>query len=402
MTIESFYHGGGEEKDAFLGIVEAFNASQDEVTVDVQSVPEGTYNDSVQAAAASGELPEVLDFDGPNLYNYAWNGNLIPLDECLEQSTVDRLLPSIVEQGTYNGQLYGVGAFDSGVVLYAYRSALEEVGARIPEGIEDAWTAEEFTTILGDLQEQGYDNPLDLHMWYGRQGEWFSYAFSPIVQSAGGDLIDRSDYQTARGALDTPEVVDAMTTFQSWFTNGYVNVEAQDDTPFLRQESPIAWNGMWAYATGYEEAVGDDLAVIPLPDFGTGSKTGMGSWQFGITSGAEDPDAAAAFLEFLLSQENLLTMYEAVGAPPSTDVALAETDIYSADGPMHIVTDALNEAPEIAVPRPQTPAYPTITQSFAQAIDDISQGGDVQEALEAAVESIDQDIEDNGGYPIQE
>jgi multiple sugar transport system substrate-binding protein len=29
----------------------------------------------VRAAAAGGNLPDVLDFDGPFLYNYAWSGN---------------------------------------------------------------------------------------------------------------------------------------------------------------------------------------------------------------------------------------------------------------------------------------------------------------------------------------
>lgn len=401
-TITSFYHGGGKEKKTFLSLAEQFNASQDQVTVKVQSVPEGTYNDAVQAAAASDKLPEVLDFDGPNLYNYAWNGNLIPLEECLSEKTQGDLLPSIVEQGTYDDKLYGVGAFDSGLVLYAYKSALMEVGARIPTGIDDAWSAEEFTGILGKLKKKGYDRPLDLHMWYGRQGEWFSYGFAPIVQSGGGDLIDRKDYQSAEGVLDGDKSVKAMTTFQSWFTEKYVDTEAQDDSPFLKKKSPIAWNGMWAYKNGYKKAAGDDLAVIPLPDFGTGTKTGMGSWQFGITRKAKDPDAAAAFLEFLLKKQSLMTTYETVGAPPATQTALASTDIYSADGPMSLITDGLNKAPNVAVPRPQTPAYPAITQAFAQAVDDISQGKDVKEALETAVGKIDQDIQDNAGYAVRE
>ncbi|NYI05168.1 sugar ABC transporter substrate-binding protein [Allostreptomyces psammosilenae] len=402
VTLTSFYHGGGAEKETFLAQVEAFNASQDQVTVEVQSVPEGTYGDSVRAAAASGDLPHILDFDGPNLYNYAWNGDLIPLDSCVSPELKADLLPSITAQGTYDGKLYGVGSFDSGVLLYAYRSALEEVGARIPTGIDDAWTAEEFTDILGRLQDAGYDSPLDAHMWYGRQGEWFSYAFSPIVQSAGGDLIDRTDFSSADGTLNSPEAVEAMSVFQEWFENGYVDTEAQDDSPFLNKTSPISWNGMWAYANGYHEAAGDDLVALPLPDFGTGSKTGMGSWQFGITRETEDPDAAWAFLEFLLQEENQLMTYETVGAPPSRISVLEKAEIYAEDGPLALVTESLRESPRIAVPRPQTPAYPAITQAFAQAVDDISNGGDVQAALDEAVRRIDQDITDNGGYPAFE
>ena len=39
---------------------------------------------------------------------------------------------------------------------------------------------------------------------------------------------------------------------------------------------------------------------MPLPDFGQGSKTGQGSWNWGITAGSKHPQAAVEFLRFLL------------------------------------------------------------------------------------------------------
>jgi len=54
-----------------------------------------------------------------------------------------------------------------------------------------------------------------------------------------------------------------------------------------------------------------------------------------------------------------------------------------------------------AVPRPRTPAYPVITSAFQRAFLDIRHGADVGEALDKAVARIDQDIEDNRGYPFR-
>jgi multiple sugar transport system substrate-binding protein len=51
------------------------------------------------------------------------------------------------------------------------------------------------------------------------------------------------------------------------------------------------------------------------------------------------------------------------------------------------------------VPRPQTPAYPIITAAFAEAVQNIISGADVQAELDKAVRAIDRDIEDNRGYP---
>ena len=52
------------------------------------------------------------------------------------------------------------------------------------------------------------------------------------------------------------------------------------------------------------------------------------------------------------------------------------------------------------MPRPITPAYPVITESFAEAVQNIVTGADVQGELDKAVKKIDQDIEDNQGYPV--
>jgi multiple sugar transport system substrate-binding protein len=51
------------------------------------------------------------------------------------------------------------------------------------------------------------------------------------------------------------------------------------------------------------------------------------------------------------------------------------------------------------MPRPPHPAYATISSAFNEAITTIVDGGDVQGALDEAVEVIDEDIEDNDGYP---
>ncbi|HSK91037.1 MAG TPA: hypothetical protein VK875_06980 [Euzebyales bacterium] len=71
-----FHSGQGAERETLEQQVQEFNDSQDDVQADLTLLPEGNYNEQVQAAAAAGDLPDVLDFDGPFLYNYAWSGHL--------------------------------------------------------------------------------------------------------------------------------------------------------------------------------------------------------------------------------------------------------------------------------------------------------------------------------------
>ena len=231
--------------------VAAFNRSQRQVRARLVTLPRGEYDRQVRAAAASGDLPDVLDFDGPFLYNYAWSGKLKPLDSCVPRRLLDDLLPSIRQQGTYAGRLWGLGTFDSGLGLYVRPSILREIGARIPTGPDDAWTAAEFTDILHRLRRAGYRRPLDLKLNYiASTPEWPAYGFSPAVWSAGGDLIDRRDYREVDGVMNGSEAVEALTIIQRWLRDGLVDPDA-DDAAFVRGAQP--------------DLVGRPLAVSRLP-----------------------------------------------------------------------------------------------------------------------------------------
>lgn len=399
-TVTMFAHEGSEA-DAYRAAIDRFNqtrGTQLGVTVDLTMIPEGQYTDLVNTAAAAGDLPAVLDLDGPHTANLAWAGSLIPIEGCISPELRANMLPSLIQQGTYAGTLYSVGSFDSGLGLWAWRSALEEAGARIPEGIGDAWTADEFEQVLRDLQAAGYEHPLDVRLWSGDQGEWFTYAFSPILWSAGGDLINRQGYDTASGALNAEASVAAMSRFQRWIEDGLVDKDSVDDSIFPTKRAPIAWSGHWAYQP-YKEAVGDDLVLLPLPDFGEGAKTGMGSWAWGITPAADDPDAAWAVIDYLMSDEAILAITDVNGAIPGTQTAIAKSPHHAEGGDLALYVEQLEAAPNVAVPRPVTPAYPTITQVFRRTIDDVIQGGAVKETLDKATQEINADIEANEGYP---
>ena len=174
--------------------VSAFNATEQQVQVKLITLPVGDYARQVQAAAAHGGLPDLLDFDGPNLYNYAWSGKLKPIDSCVSKSLREDLLPSVIEQGSYANRLWGIGTFDSGLGLYVRPSILMKAGIRIPSSPADAWTADEFTTVLQRLRQAGFERPLDLQL-NEPNPEWYTYGFAPAVWSAGGDLIDRTNYR---------------------------------------------------------------------------------------------------------------------------------------------------------------------------------------------------------------
>ncbi|HFD40826.1 MAG TPA: extracellular solute-binding protein [Anaerolineae bacterium] len=394
IHLQAWAHAGqAAERRVIQAQVARFNERTPDVDIKLTLIPERSYNAQVQAAAIAGDLPELLELDGPYLYNYAWQGHLQPLDGLLPGDLSNDLLPSIIAQGRYRGRIYGIGVFDSGLGLYASRRALSRAGARIPGGPADAWTAQEFTALLQALAAHDADGAvLDLKLNY--PGEWFTYAFSPILQSAGADLIDRNGYQSADGVLNAPAAVKAMTTLQAWLRGGFVDANV-DDGAFVTSRVALSWAGHWEYAR-YAGALGDDLLLLPLPDFGHGTRTGQGSWVWGMTATGKRAEAAARFLRFLLEPGEVLAMADANGAVPARQAAIANSERYGDGGPLRLFVEQLTEG--YAVPRPQTPAYPVITAAFQQAFFDIRDGAEVRAALDRAVAAIDQDIADNKGY----
>jgi multiple sugar transport system substrate-binding protein len=392
-----FHTGTPAEKRTLAQQAAAFNASQHQVQVKVTNIPEAGYDSQVRSAAATGNLPDLLDLDGPYLYDYAFSGTLKPLDSCISQRLRASLLPSILQQGTYAGRLWGIGTIDSGLGLYIRPSILHRIGARIPGGVADAWTASEFTGILHQLRGLGYRQPLDMQMNAAGPGgnpEWFTYGFAPVVWSAGGDLINRPAYRTAQGVLNGAASVRALTIVQNWFRAGLVSPNP-GGAAFVRGQTPISWVGHWMYSP-YHQAFPRDLKIVPLPRFGPRPSSGLGSWQWGITANAADGDAVWRFLSYLLQPAQVLQMTRADGAIPATRGAIRRSPIFAPGGPEHLYVQQLENG--VARPRPQTPAYPAITAAFSAAILKIARGGDVRQALNTAAAQIDHNLAANRYY----
>jgi multiple sugar transport system substrate-binding protein len=157
----------------------------------------------------------------------------------------------------------------------------DEHGIRIPT-IEEPWTKDEFMAALDTLKESGeFEYALDVNA--GSTGEWWPYAYSPMLQSFGGDLIDRSTYTSAEGVLNGPEALAWGEWFQSLFTEGYAPATPADDQGFLQGRIPLWYTGSWSAQTVLD-TYGDDALFLPPPDFGNGPKIGAGSWQMGVTT----------------------------------------------------------------------------------------------------------------------
>ncbi|WP_299131665.1 extracellular solute-binding protein [uncultured Amaricoccus sp.] len=397
--LRMMFQGDPYEIDAVNAAAKAYEAANPGTTIELIHTPHDSYNEKVGAAVSAGNLPDIIELDAPFLSNYVWSGFLQPIDGLIDPALLADMTPSNVSQGTYppDGKLYATALIDSTVVLYASKKQLDSLGIRIPAGVDDAWTGDEFQKILETLSTaEGVKWPIDLFRGYGTKTEWIPYGYEPLLISSGCDLIDRETW-TASGTFDSETCVKAAAMMAEWVKKGWVVPQSAGTNQFYAEGRPaaLAWGGYWLYSEAIN-AMGDDLIALPLPKFGDKGVSPNGTWIYAISKDASDPEAAGKFLSFMIQDPEYQAAYREHSAFPGLKSFGAASPLYAPGGPMAV---AFEQAEKTAVPRPPHPAYPAITLAAQSAFTDIFDGADPQEELTKAAEEIDADIEDNDGYP---
>ena len=253
-----------DEGRCYRESVEAFNEAYDGTYyADIEFIPRndsgGGYSDKINASVMSGDLPDVLTVDGPNIAAYAANGIIQPLAALTEEEQ-NQYLESIIDQGTYNGKLYALGAMESSVGLYYNKDILKEAGIDVPDA-DHPWTWTEFLGILEKLkpvmeEKNGY--PLDMTF---PVGEATIYYYAPFFWSNGGNMVDDTGL-TADGVFNSQENLKTVEYFQSILESGYMS-EVPIDKLFESGRAAFKFDGAWEVNTIYTSYPDINLGVAP-------------------------------------------------------------------------------------------------------------------------------------------
>lgn len=394
VTVSLWTHNAGNQNElgAVQQIVDDYNGSQTRYKVALQAFPQDSYNQSVVAAAAAKKLPCVLDIDGPNVANWAWAGYLAPLEGM--DDTLSKYLPSVV--GKYNDKIYSFGYYDVALTMVSRKSILKKYGIRTPT-VDQPWTNDEFTAALAKIKASGdYENPLDLATSFS--GEWWPYAYSPFLQSFGGDLINRTDYKSAEGAVNGPQAIEWANWMRGLITSGYAPLKSGSDPAkdFINGKTAILYNGTWT-AVDTRKKFGDDVVFLPSINLGQGPKIGGGSWQWGVSAGCTGDAATGAqdYLKFSAQDKYVASVSKATTNIPATEAAAADVPGYGPGGDNQVFREYSQKFAEL---RPVTPGYPFIATSFTKTAQDILNGADPQKSLDQLAKDIDDNQASNNYF----
>ncbi|WP_195956015.1 MULTISPECIES: ABC transporter substrate-binding protein [Dorea] len=341
-----------EEGQCYRKSVDAFNKKYDgKYFADIEFIPRndsgGGYSDKINASVMSGDLPDVLTVDGPNIAAYAENGIIQPLAKLTDEEK-SVYLDSIIQQGTYNNKLYALGAMESSVGLYYNKDILAEAGVEVPDA-DHPWTWSEFTEVLKKVQpvvekKKGY--ALDMTF---PTGEATIYYYAPFFWSNGGDFVSK-DGLKVNGVFNSKENLETVNYFKSFLDNGY-------------------------------------MSKVQITDlFESGRYTPTGSWAFAASSKTKKLKGATKLVQWMSGVESGKRLWDESKSFPSTYEAFESSPIFEEDENYKALYHQLSK---YGHPRSKTPVYPQVSASVQEVLENsVLTDKDAKTELDKSVERI--------------
>lgn len=379
-----------DEGRCYRESVEAFNEKYNgKYYADIEFIPRndsgGGYSDKINASVMSGDLPDVLTVDGPNIAAYAANGIIQPLAELKEDEKAE-YLQSIIEQGTYNNKLYALGAMESSVGLYYNKDILDEAGIEVPDA-EHPWTRTEFLGVLEKLkpvleEKNGY--ALDMTF---PTGEATIYYYAPFFWADGGDFVDETGL-VAEGIFNSEENAGTVEYFKTLLDKGYMS-KVPIDHLFESGRAAFKFDGAWEVNTVYNSYPDINLGVAPYitGDNWNGERyTPTGSWAYAASSRTDNIEGATELVKWMSGVESGLLLWEKAKNFPSTYKAFEAIDTFQTDENYSMLYKQLSD---YGHPRPKTPVYPQVSTSFQQVLENcVLSGAEPEAELDKSIERI--------------
>ncbi|MFJ4682465.1 ABC transporter substrate-binding protein [Streptomyces sp. NPDC091377] len=289
------------QDDKVEELVDEFNTSQDEVTVNLTQLEWKDGRDKIKQATAAGRGPDVWLMNNGLELDYLKAGSLAPLDSLgYTEADTDRFL-DLAEVNAYEGKLYGAPLyFDVGVMVYR-TDILKRYGYDRPPRTWDELksTADAITTrsaAAGDQVSGWQFKGMDDHV-NAINSTWESF-----LCQAGGSLTS-PDYTKSTQNSDAGRT--AMEYMKSFYTDKISPVGTSALNGFI--DGKVAMFPFFQSVIANVEAGGDKTkgkwAVAPMPEGPVSGCSMVGGHSLVAGARSDDLKAAGTFMKWLASPE---------------------------------------------------------------------------------------------------
>ncbi|WP_024285186.1 sugar ABC transporter substrate-binding protein [Cellulomonas sp. KRMCY2] len=344
----------GTEGEKLGDFAAAFVAENPDVEINVTAIPWDAAHDKIATAIAGGQTPDVSMIGTTWMGEFAATGAFDPTPDLIDSSQFFEGAWGSTDVG---GTHYGVPWYVETRVLY-YRTDL------VPEPPTD-WDG--LTAMAQDMQAAGAEWGINLQP--GQTGAW--QTFMPFAWQAGAQMTNED---ATEFTIDSPEFVEALTKYQSFFTDGLAPTELPQgslEPGFMAGTIGSFVSGPWHVGI-LEETDPAGMANVGLAPLPAGAKEAsfIGGANLAVFKDAENRDAAWKFVEWLSRPEVQVEWFTTVTDLPSVasawdDPAIADDEYLSVFG----------KQLETAVAPPSIPTWEEVASVIDTELERLTKSG---------------------------
>ena len=331
----------------------------------------------------SGKAPDVMMAPYDRVGGLGNDGQLAEV-ALNKDSKTDKTTESLVTNG---GKVYGAPAVIETLVLYYNKDLMQEA-----------------PKTFGELEELAKDSKYDFAGEDGKNtaflADWtnFYYAYG-LLSGNGGYVFGKDGTDPKDVGLNNQGAIDGIEYAKTWYakwpkglqdTKGAANFI---QTQFQEGKTAAIIDGPWKASSLKEAKVNYGVATIPTLPNGKAYSAFGGGKAWVIPAGANNPEAAQKFVDFLTSTDQQKAFYDKTNEVPAN----TEAREYAV-GKNDELTTAVVKQFENAQPMPNISEMSTVWDPAATMLfDAVSGKKSAKDAADDAVKLIKETIEQKFG-----
>ena len=331
----------------------------------------------------SGKAPDVMMAPYDRVGGLGNDGQLAEVT-LNKDSKTDKTTESLVTNG---GKVYGAPAVIETLVLYYNKDLLQEA-----------------PKTFGELEELAKDSKYDFAGEDGKNtaflADWtnFYYAYG-LLSGNGGYVFGKNGTDPKDIGLNNQGAIDGIEYAKTWYAKwpkGLQDTKSAANfiqTQFQSGKTAAIIDGPWKAASLKEAKVNYGVATIPTLPNGKAYSAFGGGKAWVIPAGANNPEAAQKFVDFLTSTDQQKAFYDKTNEVPAN----TEAREYAV-GKNDELTTAVVKQFENAQPMPNISEMSTVWDPAATMLfDAVSGKKSAKDAADDAVKLIKETIEQKFG-----
>jgi arabinogalactan oligomer / maltooligosaccharide transport system substrate-binding protein len=305
LTIWHSYPVGSLEEKSLNQILDAYNASNQYVTVKASFIPSDQIQKNWDAQVAAGNGPDMFMGSSDNLGKESRTGLIAPIDG-LVSGKLDGYSKMSIDGLTLDGKLYGIPAVSNVVSLYYNKTKIPAPPTTTQE--------------LMDLVKAGKKIVLyeDVYHSFG----FFGAFGGALTDNNGKCIADQGGVADAMQYLIELKTAGKANNWDVFQTDG-----SKADSLFRQGQADMIINDTSVYRD-YKSGLGSKLGVAPMPSNTSPATPISAPYGWFINPKSKMPQAAVDLALFLTNADVEKMFADITGAPPvRSDVNITDQNI---------------------------------------------------------------------------